>query len=981
MKRIQLLLLSCFTVNGMDLNRVKLPLSLLSQPAAHEDREARPLSPQSRTVVQPPANREKPAPLISPREARLSPEPQRAGFLLASSREQTAPSMPSRDARPLSPESQRAVLHLASSREQTGQPEVPQSRPVPQTQSQGSALALTRVLSAPLITPHVPLREARPISPLAQPSGALPTVAQEQSVPPKSPREARPLSLESQPGVPLASSQEQLAPSKSPRAWQSARSNTSQPGLSLHRAGDQGRQVGTQRPLIVSRPAPLVGAATPQNSLPSWSSSPALLPRSPQHGTAQPPVNTLPSSTLPAMQLSLQKASSGSPRDEQVVPQDSPSSRICLSWVANGCEMTKEVSVKRDLYTHLEKLRFLTETQPFKIALEEQGLAVIKLLAEHLKLFLQEANVESVTKKMWATDLIHWTVTNKDLWYYSLEDLRKRFFVSIAKPALSLMTKDQQIKMRIPSQLVEFFPCLKKREDIHALDLGKFDSFTLSVMRELLHLIYNHLRHKGQLLWDEQMEYDEDLNAAILKLLQYYEACGSLQLTTLTSLACLWKIHPIAHGALSLFLQDGKTIDARDFTERVSPAEFEVLTRHKWHARFLLRLLRPLRDKYPNDALLDKALYSCVSSIVEAQLFLKPEYVKMAESWPALETELLAQLRSMYSVENYKNIHNGFDTASLSNAFLLKGCYLVSVQNDLLSISDLLPKEALLGSRTLDAGLLVGVAPLDEDSFIVVAKNKVTCYKVPDLTIITEFNYDADTITAFCVVSSTQILLAGRKRVIIVDLKGKLINALHANAVLTFQYENIENDDPHLPKQPIVEGVAVNGPFISAHLSDGSLWLWSVGQKCEKIVHRISPEKAKPYGPIKTALCIDGRKVVIGYANHVVGLWSIEAGALIAQLETQMENDIPLCIVPLNEKTVAIGYANGVVRTWELESFPKELSKNSSKVISPFCSKPVVHLSFSRGTLSIAFKDGEMKSLFMGEYASLQDWLQKLDVK
>lgn len=108
-----------------------------------------------------------------------------------------------------------------------------------------------------------------------------------------------------------------------------------------------------------------------------------------------------------------------------------------------------------------------------------------------------------------------------------------------------------------------------------------------------------------------------------------------------------------------------------------------------------------------------------------------------------------------------------------------------------------------------------------------------------------------------------------------------------------------------------------------------------------------------------------------------MGLWSIEAGALIAQLETQMENDIPLCIVPLNEKTVAIGYANGIVRAWDLESFPKELSKNSSKVISPLCSKPVVHLSFSRGTLSIVFKDGEMKSLFMGEYASLQDWLQK----
>ncbi len=968
MKRIQLLTLWCFTVNGMELTR-GLPLSLLPQPAPRQDREARPLSPQSRQAVQPTLSREKPSPLMQSHEARpLSPEPQRAGVQLASSRDQSASLMQSREARPLSPEPQRAGVQLASSREQPAQPKAPQVRPIPQAQSQGLALTLTRVLSAPSITPHLPQHEARPISPQAQPSavpltaaqelpapsksprearplslesqpsGVLLASSQEQPAPSKSPREARPLSLESQPGVQLASAQEQPAPSKSPRAWQSARSNTSQPGLSLHRGVDQARQVGSQRPLIVARPAPQVGAATPPNSLPSWSSSPALLPRSPQHA-AQPLVKTLPSSTPPSTQLSLQKAPSVSPRDTLSAAQDSPSSRICLSWVANGCEMTKEVSVKRDLYTHLERLHFLTQTQPVKIALEEQGLEVIKLLAEHLKLFLQEANGEPVTKKMWATDLIHWTMMNKDLWYYSLEDLRKRFFVSIAKPALSLMTKDQQIKMRMPSQLVEFFPCLKKREDIHALDLGKFDSFTLSVMRELLHLIYNHMRHKGQLLWDEQMEYDEDLNVAILKLLQYYEACGSVQLTTLTSLGCLWKIHPIAYGALSLFLQDGKKIDAKDFTERVSPAEFEVLTRHKRHARHLLGLLRLLSDKYPNDPLLDKALYSCVSSIVQAQLFMRPEYVKMAESWPALETELLAQLRSMYSVENYKNI-----------------------------------KEVFLGGRALDTSGLVGAAPLDEDSFIVVSKNKVISYRVPDFTIISEFNYDADTITAFCVVSGTQILLAGRKRVIIVDLKGKLINSLHANTDLTFQYENIENDDPH---QPIIEGVAVNGPFISAHLSDGTLWLWSVGQKCEKIVHQISPEKAKLYGPIKTAICIDGRKVVIGYANRVVGLWSIETGALIAQLETQMENDIPLCIVPLNEKTVAIGYANGVVRTWDLESLPQDVSKNSSKVISPLCSKPVAHLSFSRGTLSIAFKDGEMKSLFMGEYASLQDWLRK----
>ncbi len=669
--------------------------------------------------------------------------------------------------------------------------------------------------------------------------------------------------------------------------------------------------------------------------------------------------------------LDLRPLSSQAPKAKE----PSPPSRISLFWWSpNGEELLQEVSIKRELYAHLKLLRFIGNAQPEKLTISKRSFEAMGELCESLK-------GEPIVQNLWKTDVIHSILTNK-IGHDAFEDLKASL-----KYGVSIYTNTGVFKCRMQKEIADFFPCFQKaqKEGAMKMDLERFEDplgmkdQTFSVLRELLYLIYNHSRlgiAYRPFSWNEQDGGTDELIYAIKRLLQEYNSIAFFKPATLIALANMWNIHPIAYGAILYALEEKK--DQIDLlADRINPSEFELLTRRKEVAICLCGLLPHLLKKYPGNGLLRSALSSCVTALIQTGLFKKPTFIALAEECPAIRDEMLAQIRNNVSVQNLKVMNAGRPKASFSSAFFLNARYLVGVLSNCVVVVDTQATDSNQKKLIFSAQYkeLVAITPLDAECFAIAEKNRVHCAELKDgsCIIASSFAYETDNIHSSCALNKEHLILVGGKRTVIVDRKGTPIhtwqNAIQQKALqqedskLAFRYDEEASD-----KQKSI--VTVNGRFIDAYSDGNPLQIWSATQPFVPVGHRISVDTTNQYDAVKALFRLDDKRIILSHANGLVTVWSCETGKLIAKLAPENDNDTALCFAPLTEKQIAIGYKSGLVRNWDMSK--------SDQIIAFKMQKAAIDLSYVQGTLSIAFEDGEVRNLFMNEYATLRDWLMKL---
>ncbi len=653
----------------------------------------------------------------------------------------------------------------------------------------------------------------------------------------------------------------------------------------------------------------------------------------------------------------------------------SPPSRITLSWLSpNGEESVQDVPIRRELYAHLQLLQFIGNDHQEKLAFTKRSFESMGQLCESLK-------GDPLVQHLWKTDVMHAIWAHK-IGQDALEDIKKSL-----KEGVTIYTSTGTFKFRMQKEIADFFPCFQKaqKEGNTKMDLERFEDpqgmkdQTFSVLRELLYLIYNHSRLGTAYRpssWNEQDDGTDELIYAIKRLLQAYNNISFFKPATLIALANMWNIHPIAYGAILYALEEKKD-QIGLLADRINPSEFELLTRRKEVAICLCGLLPHLLKKYPGNGLLRSALSSCVTALLQTGLFKNPAFITLAEECPAIRDEMLAQIRNNVSVQNLKVMNAGRQKASFSSAFFLKTRYLVGVLGNCVvvidtQVTDRNQKKLIFSAQYKE---LVAITPLDAESFAVAEKNSVYCVEFKDgsCSIASSFDYGTDTIGSFCALDGERLILVGTKRTVIVNRKGALIhtwqNAIQKKALqeeeskLAFRYDEEASD-----KQKSI--ITASGHFIDAYSEGNPLQIWSATEPFDPVGHRLSVDATNQYEPVKALFRLDDKRIILSHANGLVTLWSCETGKLIAKLAPENDNDTALCFAPLTEKQVAIGYKSGLVRNWDMSK--------SDQIIAFKMQKAVIDLSYVQGTLSIIFEDGEVRDLFMNEYATLRDWITKL---
>lgn len=162
--------------------------------------------------------------------------------------------------------------------------------------------------------------------------------------------------------------------------------------------------------------------------------------------------------------------------------------------------------------------------------------------------------------------------------------------------------------------------------------------------------------------------------------------------------------------------------------------------------------------------------------------------------------------------------------------------------------------------------------------------------------------------------------------------------------------------------------ITANKDYIDAWSPDNTLHTWSSSKPYDSLKNRI-PHDTKRV--VRTIWRLDERRIMVSYTNNPILVWSCETGKAIAKLDPEHDNDTALCFTALTEKQIAIGYKSGLVLNWDI-------SKSTNQIIAFKAHKPVINLSYAQGTLTIIFEDGEIRNLFMNEYASFRDLLKKV---
>ncbi len=657
----------------------------------------------------------------------------------------------------------------------------------------------------------------------------------------------------------------------------------------------------------------------------------------------------------------------------------------------------KEAAIPKPLVEHLQALQFIPnarsngQLEKLPFLRQSQALEPMCALFKLNKLYSEEAEADMATQKF-RTDIIHWAMirpawdrsaTPEEIWgVYKLEQKEKNSFR--LKNQL-----DATIRMKFPKEVRAFFPCFT-RDDIHALELDKFDSFTLSVMRQLVHMIYNFYTYVSPTKltkWNETLEYDADLHQALINLLKYCDRTfygqqiGFLKIHTLITLAKHWKIHPIAR-AIAEFKPE--KLDAAF----IAPDEVELLTRHAPHKLFLAGLFRSLVERNPESEDLNKALETCFSPDAQDASFEK--LLRDARECSQLDKKLVEILRTSCSVVDYKKISDASLHTNFSQALLINGRYLVGM-NTKVTITDLqkkteIPEQEKVVAEYTPPTALVGIVPFDKDSFVIVAKNHVMCIGLKEGTCETrwEFERNLDPIQALCVISNAQdnerLLIAGRRWTQLFDRRGKPVQPpLIQNQMESFlgAAEASIQEDPAAPAQMLIKAMTINGPYVCASLTDNSLLMWHFDAQNDmqrKLDNRISSNATKGYSAIKTQMCInDGKKdrrVIISYADRVV-LFACDSGMLLGELKSP--NNTALCFAQIKEDIMAIGYSNGELRIWDLAA-----PKNAPEIIDlKGVNQPIINLSYAKGTLTAVLQNGAAIQRFLKKHATSSDWMQK----
>lgn len=314
--------------------------------------------------------------------------------------------------------------------------------------------------------------------------------------------------------------------------------------------------------------------------------------------------------------------------------------------------------------------------------------------------------------------------------------------------------------------------------------------------------------------------------------------------------------------------------------------------------------------------------------------------------------EELTQIRNTFSFENSKLMHVGKQKATFSKALFLNDRYLVGALSNWVAVADTHnPEKKLIFSHQVAE--LIDITPLDRDSFALTEKNRVHCVTLIDgKCTVTCFDYLTDTIRAVCALNTDYLILVGEKGTVIVDRNGELIHTLPKEAA---QQNSI---------------ITVNKGHIDAWSADNSLQSWSSSKPYNSVQNRLPNDNKRV---VKNILRLDDRRIMVSYTNSPVLVWSCETGKVITKLEPEYDNDTALCFTAFTEKQIAIGYKSGLVLNWDISN-----PKPTNQIIAFKADKPVINLSYAQGTLTIIFEDGEVRNLFMNEYASFRDLLKKV---